>query len=74
MFGGLIFLLDGKMCCGIVGDRLMVRVGPDAYDDALEEPFIAAMDFKSATQGMVYVDVEGLRQDDPFPGWVRWGG
>lgn len=51
MFGELIFLLCGKMCCGIVGDRLMVRVGPDAYDDALEEPLVAAMDFKSATQG-----------------------
>lgn len=45
MFGGLTFMLGGKMCCGIVGDRLMVRVGPDAYDDTLAEPFVATMDF-----------------------------
>jgi len=32
MFGGLAFMLHGNMCCGIVDDRLMVRVGPDAYD------------------------------------------
>jgi TfoX/Sxy family transcriptional regulator of competence genes len=59
MFGGLTFMLGGKMCCGIVGDRLMVRVGPDAYDDTLAEPFVATMDFhRAATQG------DGLR---------RWG-
>ena len=74
MFGGLTFLLGGKMCCGIVGDRLMVRVGPDAYDDALEEPFVAAMDFTGRPlKGMVYVDGEGLRLDDSLAGWVRRG-
>ena len=35
MFGGLAFLLDGKMFCGIVKDDLMVRVGPERYDAAL---------------------------------------
>lgn len=35
MFGGLAFLLGGKMFCGIVKDDLMVRVGPDRYDAAL---------------------------------------
>ena len=39
MFSGLTFMLGGKMCCGVVGDRLMVRVGPAAYGDALVEPF-----------------------------------
>ena len=37
----------------------MVRVGPDAYDDALEEPFVATMDFTGRPlKGMVYVDGE----------------
>ena len=31
MFGGLTFLLNGHMCCGVVQGELMVRVGPDAY-------------------------------------------
>ncbi len=31
MFGGLCFLLGGNMCCGIVGDELMPRVGPEAW-------------------------------------------
>jgi TfoX/Sxy family transcriptional regulator of competence genes len=74
MFGGLTFMLGGKMCCGIVGDRLMVRVGPDAYDDALAEPFVATMDFTGRPlKGMVYVDGEGLRQDDSLAEWVGRG-
>ena len=38
MFGGLAFMLNGNMAVGILNDRLMVRVGKDAYDDALALP------------------------------------
>ncbi|MDH3625981.1 MAG: TfoX/Sxy family protein, partial [Myxococcales bacterium] len=45
MFGGLSFLVNGHMCCGIVGDDLMVRVGPDAYEGALKKKGARPMDF-----------------------------
>ena len=32
MFGGLRFLLRGRMCCGVERDSLVVRVGPDHYE------------------------------------------
>ena len=38
MFGGLCFLLNGHMCCGINGDDLMLRVHPDDYESTLERP------------------------------------
>ncbi|MDP6125665.1 MAG: TfoX/Sxy family protein [Candidatus Latescibacteria bacterium] len=38
MFGGICFLHHGNMCCGITGDDLIVRVGPDNHEDALGEP------------------------------------
>lgn len=38
MFGGLTFLRDGRMCCGIVGDDLMVRVTADEMPPALSHP------------------------------------
>ena len=44
MFGGLAFLLRGNMAVGISGDELMVRVGPDATDDALARPHTRAFD------------------------------
>ena len=38
MFGGVGFLLDGNMACGVIGDGMIVRVGPQAYQDALDAP------------------------------------
>ncbi len=35
MFAGLALMLDGNMCCGIVGDRLMLRLGADLAEQAL---------------------------------------
>ena len=74
MFGGLCFLLRGHMCCGIVRDTLMVRVGPDAYDAALSEPHAREMDFTGKPlRGMVYVAPVGLRTDSALASWVRRG-
>ena len=54
MFGGLAFMVAGNMCCGIVGEELMVRVGPEAYARALSRPHARAMDFTGRPlKGMV---------------------
>ena len=64
MFGGLAFLLGGNMCCGVVGDELMVRVGAAAYSEALTQPYARQMDFTGRPmRGMVYVDCEGFESD-----------
>jgi hypothetical protein len=62
MFGGLAFMLGGHMCCGIVGDELMLRLGPDAAQEALRKPHVRPMDFTGRPmRGMVYVAQAGLR-------------
>ena len=38
MFGGLAFMLDGNMCCGIVADRLMLRLGADLAERRSSDP------------------------------------
>jgi hypothetical protein len=74
MFGGLCFLVNGNMCCGVVGDTLMVRVGPDGYQDALRRPHAREMDFTGRPlRGMIYVDPEGVSEDGDLAGWVRSG-
>lgn len=74
MFGGLCFLLNGNMACGIVGDELMVRVGPDAYEECLALPHAREMDFTGrALRGMVYVSADGLAEDADLAGWVERG-
>ena len=49
MFGGLAFMIAGNMCVGIVRDDLMVRVGPDSYEAALDLPHAREMDFTGRT-------------------------
>lgn len=72
MFGGLCFMLGGNMCCGIVGDELMLRTGPDAYASALAGDHAREMDFTGrALKGMVYVGIDGLSEDDQLAEWLR---
>jgi TfoX/Sxy family transcriptional regulator of competence genes len=74
MFGGLCFLIGRNMCCGVVGDELMVRVGPDAYPECLALPYAREMDFTGrAMKGMIYVSVEGIDDDGDLAAWVDRG-
>jgi TfoX/Sxy family transcriptional regulator of competence genes len=74
MFGGLSFLSSGNMCFGIVGSEIMVRVGPAAYQTALRLPHAREMDFTGRSmRGMVYVDSEGIAEDDDLEAWLRRG-
>ena len=62
MFGGLAFMLRGHLCCGVVGDELMLRLGPDLAAEALRKPQVRPMDFTGRPmKGMVYVAPSGLR-------------
>lgn len=72
MFGGLCFLHEGGMLLGIVGDDLMVRVGPERYEAALGEPHVRTMDFTGRPmKGMVYVNSRGTREDPAISRWVE---
>ncbi len=72
MFGGIAFMLNGNMCCGITDDLLMARVGPAAYDDALGRPHARPMDFTGRPmKGYVYVESGGIKSDKDLREWVR---
>ena len=74
MFGGIAFMLGGNMCCGVVGEELMVRVGADGYPDALAQPHAREMDFTGrAMKGMVYVAVPGTLEDESLAVWIDRG-
>ena len=71
MFGGLAFMVGGHMACGIVGKELMVRVGPERYEEALSRPHARPMDFTGKPlRGMVYVGPRGLRSRPALTRWV----
>ena len=74
MFGGIAFMLRGNMCCGVVGNELMVRVLPERYGEALGRPHARPMDFTGKPlKGMIYVGSKGIATDAALERWVKEG-
>jgi TfoX/Sxy family transcriptional regulator of competence genes len=74
MVGGLSFLMNGHLCCGVAGPALMVRVGPEAHKRALARPHVRPVRFAGRTlAAFVLVEPEGFRTRDALASWVRQG-
>jgi len=74
MFGGVCFLVRGNMACGIIGNGLIVRVGPDAYAEAMARPHTRVFDFTHRPMaGWVVVDAAGLSAPAALADWVARG-
>ena len=72
MFGGACYMVDGKMCVGVVKDEMMCRIGPDIYQEALEKKGCREMDFGGKPmEGYVYVNDEGMRTNEQFDYWIN---
>ena len=74
MFGGLCFLAGSRMFCGIVKDELMVRVGPERYDEALRKPHVRQMDFTGRPmKGYVFVGPAACKSARALSAWLARG-
>ena len=72
MMGGLCYMVDDKMCFGIVKDELMARINPDIYEESLTKPGCKEMNFTGrAMKGFVFVDAEGIDTDDQLEYWIQ---
>lgn len=78
MFGGLCFMVDDKMCCGIHFDKkkqtdlLMARIGEEALPEALPRPGCHPMDFTGRPmKGYVFISPEGFDADKDMEYWVH---
>ena len=71
MFGGVCFLVNGHMCCGVSGSDLVLRLGEEATAAALKEPHTRPLDFTGkAMKTMLFVSPEGYRADDALKLWL----
>jgi TfoX/Sxy family transcriptional regulator of competence genes len=80
MMGGLIFMVNNKMCLGISidkktqDDQLMVRVGKLPYEELLGKKGSRPMDFTGKEmRGFLFIDPEGFDADDDLDFWVNRG-
>lgn len=74
MFGGLAFLLEGNMACGIRGDDLIVRVAAESADAALADPNARPFDLTGRPmKGWLVVGPNGYAEGDDLRRWVDQG-
>lgn len=72
MMGGLTFMVDGKMCIGIVKNDLMARIGPDFYNEALEKEGCKEMKFTGRPmKGYVFIEPHGIDMDSDLEYWIQ---
>ncbi len=74
MFGGIGFMVQGNMACGVNKDDLIVRVGPDTYQEALDHPDTRPFDMTGRPMtGWVVVTETGYESDQALAEWVKKG-
>jgi TfoX/Sxy family transcriptional regulator of competence genes len=74
MFGGIGFLVDGNMACGVHGNRLIVRVGPEAHSTVLGTSHTSPFDLTGRPmKGWFWVEPAGLNTADALGTWIRQG-
>ncbi len=74
MVGGRSFSVKGRMCCGVTGSAVMVRVGAAARAAVLAEPHVRPMILGGrVVGGFVLVDPDGVASDDDLAAWVQRG-
>ena len=74
MFGGVAFLIQGNMAVGVHKDMLMVRVGPDAYDETMKYHNTRPFDLTGrAMKGWVLVEPDGITSESELKEWVEAG-
>ena len=71
MFGGVAFLLNGNMCCGVHGAEMIVRLDPEETDKALSEHHTRLFDLTGRPmKGWILVEPKGLATDGQLGKWV----
>ena len=74
MFGGVGFMLDGNMACGVNKQDLIVRVGPEQGGQVVIQPHARPFDITGRPmKGWVMVGPAGVKSDEDLQAWVAQG-
>ena len=74
MFGGIGFLLNGHMACGVHKDNLIVRVDPEKHTRLLKKSHVRPFDITGRPmKGWLLVEAEGIKIDRQLSTWVKEG-
>lgn len=72
MFGGLAFMVNGKMCVNVSGENLMCRFDPSQTDELSEKTGFLQMVMRGKPyQGYCYVEPLGIKDNKDFEFWIN---
>ncbi len=72
MMGGLTFMVNGKMCVGIIKDELMCRINPEIHDECIAKPGVHTMDFtKRPMSGFIQISQDVLQSSKQLRHWIE---
>lgn len=72
MMGGLTFMVNDKMCVGIIKDEMMCRIDPELHETVVEKNGCRTMDFtKRPMKGFVMIDDTGMKTAKDFDYWIQ---
>lgn len=71
MFGGLAFMYQGNMVCGVLKDQLVLRLGNEGAAAALKQEHVSPMDFTGTPiKSMVYLAPAGFATNRQLENWI----
>jgi TfoX/Sxy family transcriptional regulator of competence genes len=71
MMGWLCYMVDEKMCIGIIGDKLMCRIDPDIYEECLTHEWCHEMDFTGKVlRWYVIIEPWVIERDEELAFWI----
>jgi TfoX/Sxy family transcriptional regulator of competence genes len=74
MFGGVAWMLEGNMACGVIGEDLLVRLAHEDAAAAQAEEGVGPMEFTGRPmRGFVLVDAAAIDEDEELGRWVDAG-
>jgi TfoX/Sxy family transcriptional regulator of competence genes len=72
MMGGLTFMVNDKMCVGIIKDEMMCRIDPEFHETAVEMTGCRTMDFtRKPMKGWIMIDSSGMRTPRELDYWIN---
>lgn len=71
MFGGLCYMVDNKMCCGLIQGELMARINPEIYESSLQKDGVNEMNFTGRPmKGYVFVQESATDMEEDLEFWI----
>lgn len=72
MFGGMSFMVNDKMCVGVIKENLMARIDSEFHEEAIQKKGCRTMDFtKRPMKGFVYVEPLGIDMEEDLEYWIQ---